>query len=283
MRAYYSKCKLHVVQRVLLIMNSLFRPYIKLDLHGANLFPRDACTRCANEISGLVNALRGMYGLRRVCPAVTSLLLSATTIHLLNLPAEPAATNLSQGIQDLQMMSTNHQFAGECVDIIISLASKWKIALPDDVRTATTFRPGAQRPWQSPASSTFWAASIPRKESSGGARSSGSSTHESPFAPPPSQSHNTSFAPLYSQPSGHMDSAQAQPPFWTPFPGQTMPIGAQHIVPSMGFSDMEAASSPWQVYGSGMGQSAQMNTDPRQQGGHEHMDETQSFQEWHWQ
>src|ERR1700761_617714 len=167
---------------------SLFRPYIKLDLHGANLYPRDTCTTCANEISNLMNALRGMYGLRRVCPAVISLLLSATTIHLLNLPAEPATINLSQGIQDLQTMSTNHQFAAESVDIIVSLANKWGIALPDDVATNRTFRPGTQRSWQSPASSTFWAASIPRKESSGGTRSSDSSSHnDSPFPPPPSQ------------------------------------------------------------------------------------------------
>jgi hypothetical protein len=263
-------------------MRSLFRPYIKLDLQGANLYPRDTCTMCANEISGLVNALRGMYGLRRICPAVTSLLLSATTIHLLNLPAEPAALNLSQGIQDLQAMSTNHHFAAECVEIILSLAAKWNLALPEDVGAATSFGPGASRPWQSPTSSTFWAASIPRKESSGGARSNTSSGHnDSPFAPPP-QSHTSSFAPLYNQQAGQMDQAQAQNPFWTPFPGQTMPIGAQHIVPSMGFAGMEEAPSSWNMFGS-VASSSQMASHPQQRGGPEPMDESHSYQEWNWQ
>lgn len=85
---YYHACVLH-----------LFRPYIKLDLRGANLFPRDTCTYCANEISSLMNALRAMYGLRRVCLAVTGMLLSASTIHLLNLPSEPAVSYLSQALR----------------------------------------------------------------------------------------------------------------------------------------------------------------------------------------
>lgn len=209
-------------------------------------------------------------------------MLSATTIHLLNLPAEPATTNLSQGIQDLQTMSTNHQFAAECVDIIVSLASKWGIALPDDVGTNTPFGSGTQRSWQSPASSTFWAASIPRKESSGGARSSDSSSHnDSPFPPPPSQSLHTPFAPLYNNPSTQLDPPHAQGTFWTPFPGQAMPIPAQHVVPSMGFSGMETTPNQWQMFGSGMGSTSHMNQ--RQQGGQEPMDEGLSFQEWHWQ
>ena len=227
-----------------------------------------------------MSTLRAMYGLRRICPAVPSLLLSATTIHLLNLPTEPAATHLSQGIQDLQTMSTNHPFAAECIDIILSLAGKWKIAIPDEIGSASTFRTG-ERQWQSPSNSSFWAASIPRQDSSGGARSndSAASLNDSPFAPPVSQGHHPSFAPLYNTTLAQFDP---QSTFWTPFPGQTMPIPAQHVVPSMGLSPMESSSGEWQGFGPGMESTSNMNeTRP-----HEHqgtMDANMSFQDWQWQ
>ena len=206
---------------------SLFRPYIKLDLRGAGLFPRDTCTFCANEISALMNALRAMYGLRRVSLAVSSFLMSASTIHLLNLPSDPAAAHLSQGLQDLQSMAVNHQFAARCVDIIRSLAAKWNIALPESAAAVGVFRgPGGPRAWPSPPSSTFFAASIPRKESSSGGsgtRSEGSnpSRADGPFHPPrPGPLHQMSY---YSDPATPVDSARGSNQFWTPFPVQGAP------------------------------------------------------------
>lgn len=146
---------------------SLFRPYIKLDLSGADLYPRDTCTFCANEISSIMNTLRAMYGLRRVNLPVINRLLSSLTIHLLDLPSEPSAVHLTQGLQDLQAMSLNHQFAAKCIEIITSLAAKWNIALPESaVSLATRSKGSTQRQLPSLPSSNFWAATIPRKESS---------------------------------------------------------------------------------------------------------------------
>lgn len=238
---------------------SLFRPYIKLDLSGANLFPRDTCTYCANEISRLMGALRAMYGLRRVCFAVPSILLTAITIHLLNLPAEPSVSHFSQGLQDLQAMSINHPFAARCVEIIRALAIKWNITLPESASVAPAFRLAGQRPWPSPASSTFWAASIPRKQSSGsggGNRSGGSassSQHESPFPPPPNQAQQQSaFSSPFNDSANLLDTnqIQAQGAFWTPFPAQTMPVASQNIVPSMSmdFAMDTNAAQQWQMY-----------------------------------
>ncbi|RMY15072.1 hypothetical protein D0868_01090 [Hortaea werneckii] len=225
---YYYACVLH-----------LFRPYIKLDLRGAGLFPRDTCTFCANEISALMNALRAMYGLRRVCLAVSSFLMSASTIHLLNLPSESASAHLGQGLSDLQAMSVNHQFAARCVDIIRSLANKWNIALPDSAASVNVLRgTGGARGWPSPPSSTFFAASIPRKHSSeSGTRSDGSmnSAADGPFKPPrPTPTHHLSS--FYSDSGGtpvdgvrnnHQPNA-----FWTPFPVQGVPSQPQ------GWNDM---------------------------------------------
>merc|ERR1711939_142779 len=92
------------------------------------------------------NALRAMYGLRRVCLAVSSFLMSASTIHLLNLPSESASAHLGQGLSDLQAMSVNHQFAARCVDIIRSLASKWNIALPDSAASVNSAADGPFKP-----------------------------------------------------------------------------------------------------------------------------------------
>ena len=269
-----------------LTRRSLFRPYIKLDLSGANIHPRDICTVCANEISGLMNALRAMYGLRRVCMAVPGLLLSASTIHLLNLPSEPAASHLSQGLRDLQTLSTNHQFAARCVNIIRSLATKWNIALPEGAASISAFRQPGQRSWSSPTSSNFWAATIPREASSGdpGSSNSATSNHEPPFPPPTSQQQRHGPVPTYYGDSTmRLDANQMQNPFWTPFPGQTMPVQHQDIVPSMsmGLSAMENPVTQWQAFGSRAG-GPMMQHDSREQSTSGRIDESMNYA-WQWQ
>lgn len=209
---------------------SLFRPYIKLDLRGAGLYPKDACTFYANEISALMNALRAMYGLRRVCLSVTSFAMSACTIHLLNLPSEQSAAHLTQGLQDLQAMSINHQFAARCVEIIRSLAVKWDIALPETAATVLVFRGADSRPWSSPPPSTFFAASIPRQQSAESGTKSGSSVssrQDGPFNPPRQSQQSQPFSPFYSDPSTPLDPSQTQTTFWTPFPVQGFPTQSQ--------------------------------------------------------
>ena len=210
-------------------VSSLFRPYIKLDLRSANLYPRHTCMVCADQISTLMNVLRALYGLRRVCLAVSGLLLSASTIHLLNLPNEPAATNLSQALQDLEAMSTNHRFAARCVDIVRALSSKWNVALPEDAAAVTIYRTAARSSdISSSPLSTFFAASIHRKLSSEDRARSGESItnqHDSRFRPPGQPS---SPSPFDSNPPTPRDP-RAQMPFWTPFPAQGMPVPQQDL------------------------------------------------------
>ncbi|EME38553.1 hypothetical protein DOTSEDRAFT_75913 [Dothistroma septosporum NZE10] len=246
---YYYGCVLH-----------LFRPYIKLDLRAVNLYPRDTCTHCANEISALMNALRAMYGLRRVALVVVSLVLSASTIHLLNLPSEEAAAHLSQGLHDLEAISVNHRFAARAVDIVRSLSSKWNIALRESAAAVSVYRMGLQREIASPPPSTFFAASIPRKHSSeGGTRSADSGYKESPFAPPSATSHplqrqqqqhsQNQIGLFYTDPTTPLDPNQTQPAFWTPFPTQVMPM-PHHDMGStmMEFSGLEDQQN-WHLYG----------------------------------
>lgn len=235
MSPFHASCHIRRLTR----STSLFRPYIKLDLRGANLFPRDTCTFCANEISGLTNALRAMYGLRRVCLPVTGFLLSASTIHLLNLPSETSGRHLSQAMHDLQAMSTNHLFAGRCVDIIRSLATKWKINLPEDAPSVSPRRTNGRTTDANSPKSAFYSASIPRQNSSqSGTRSADSHDshaaskpvkHESPFAPPNPSSHPRDANPstnsgYYGEQFPSMDQiSMQQQSYWLPFPVQSMP------------------------------------------------------------
>jgi hypothetical protein len=85
--------------------------------------------------------MQSMYGLRRVCLPVVDFVYSASTIHLLNLPSETAYQYLGQAMQALQTMSTNHTFAGRCVNAIRSLALEWHIIMPGDDLSRTACQP----------------------------------------------------------------------------------------------------------------------------------------------
>lgn len=273
-----------------LTLCSLFRPYIKLDLSGANLFPRDTCTFCANEISSIMNTLRAMYGLRRVNLPVVNRVLSSLTIHLLNLPSEPSAAHLAQGLQDLQAMSLNHQFAARAIEIITSLAAKWNIALPESAVAVPPRNKGAKQ-FPSPPSSTFWAASIPRKESSDNSSRSASSQRGSPFVPPTTQPHrHNSFSPVYGDSVPPLDPTNASTAFWTPFPLQNAPVPQQSIVPSMpmDMTPTDPSSDQWHSFQSPMSSATShpqqvqppQNVQPHNLQG---MMDGLAFQGWQWQ
>jgi len=238
-----------------------------------------------------MSALRAMYGLRRVPLPVTGLLLSASTVHLLNLPSEQAASNLSQAMHDLRSMSTNHYFAGRCVDIIRALAAKWHIRLPESMPATSPFQLGNKLSLSSPPQSAFFAPSIPRQTSSGsGAISSESksSLNDSPFAPPPGpppqqqqQQHQHQSSLQYDDPFATMDPCQMQSAFWLPFPLQGMPTlpldGTEHSV-LMGFGEHSAET--WQHYNMPFMESAQHHAQ-QQQNQHQNLQAQQQQQHLH--
>lgn len=243
-----------------------------------------------------MNTLRAMYGLRRVNLAVVNRLMSALTIHLLNLPSEPSASNLAQGLQDLQAISLNHLFAGRCIEIITSLAAKWNIALPDAaVSIPPRNRANLQRQLPSPPSSSFWAASIPRKESSDNSSRSGESVasqRTSPFMPSTSQppGQQGPYPPFYNDSGSSLDLSQPSNAFWTPFPLQNAPIPQQNVVPSMSM-EMAPVDSPTGHQWPGVFSSPLSATPshPHQQQHHHPQQNLQgvmdgiAFQGWQWQ
>lgn len=137
-------------------IDSLFRPFMKLDLSAIGLYPHEICNYCATEISSLMNALRGMYGLRRMTLSVTVILMSAATVHLLNLPSQSATMHLTQALQDLHTMSVNHRYASSCLEMIHRLASQWGIPLPESAKTMSPFQSSEPMHHTAPQMSVFF-------------------------------------------------------------------------------------------------------------------------------
>ncbi|KAH0543659.1 hypothetical protein FGG08_002097 [Glutinoglossum americanum] len=116
----------------------LFRPFLKVRLLGSTVSPRAACTQSAEEISRLMTTYRDMYGLRRIVVLAAHIILSSSTILLLNLPCPKASRNLVQCIRDLEEMSAHNIFCYRSLDIIRSLAQKWSIAIPEEAQPRDT-------------------------------------------------------------------------------------------------------------------------------------------------
>ena len=246
--------------------------------------------------------LRALYGLRRTCQLVPSLVLSASTIHLLNLPSEESSDQLRQGVADLQAMSTNHRFAARCIEIIQSLGAKWHIALPEGISSMSSL---SYDRLPSPSSSNFWTASIPQHqsfESSGGTGSivSPHSRQDAAFLQyihpsqqqqqhhqqqPQQQQQQEPFQSIFDNTAMEMDPGQAQSQFWTPFPAQTMPLPPQAILPSMPsrFSPIDESSSRWPVPNERVrGQAAQFRGDEEAASFPGETQQTEGYGNWRW-
>lgn len=184
-------------------------------------------------------------------------------------------------------MSVNHQFAARCIEIITSLAAKWNIALPEAiVSMPLRNKTGTQRQFPSPTASTFWAASIPRKESSDNSSKSGSSQRDSPFLPPTTQpQRHNSFSPIYSESGAPLDlNSASSSSFWTPFPLQNAPVPPHNVVPSMNNVDLSTPIDHSSAHWPGVFNSP-LNTatsHPQQSNLHGMMDGI-AFQGWQWQ
>ena len=236
-----------------------------------------------------MGTLRATYGLRRVSLVAVGVLLPASTIHLLNLPSEQSFAHLNQGLQDFQSMSLNHPFAARCAEIIRALADKWNIPLPECMVAAKS---AGLRQWSSDPPQTFWAASVPRTESSdSGTRSDESiSDHrESSFRHSPCslEQQHASFSPVFTGTTIPSGADQPHDAFWTPFAAQTMPVPPQNILQSMPMDyvqQMEGQAPQWNMYDNlGAHPASNMISNHYLHERPAHMDETMNFGGWHWQ
>jgi hypothetical protein len=136
------------------VLLHLFRLLLRVDIVDCAFSPRDICTQAAESVSKLAEQYEGLYGLGRVCVILSHCLLSASTIHLLNLPSPSASHHLVRAVRNLCDMSARHSFAGRCVRVLYSLAQKWDIRLPEQVEQLMSgVRSGLQQ--QPPPSDYF--------------------------------------------------------------------------------------------------------------------------------
>ncbi|TVY91936.1 Nitrogen assimilation transcription factor [Lachnellula willkommii] len=106
----------------------LFRPFIKLDIIGSGLSPRNVCSQAAEAITTLVNSYSKLYTLRRTPSFVPCFVLTSSIAHVVTLGTTKVGRELlQQGIQDLREMQTCHGFAVRALDILHYLISAWEV------------------------------------------------------------------------------------------------------------------------------------------------------------
>ncbi|KAI9793529.1 MAG: hypothetical protein M1816_007962 [Peltula sp. TS41687] len=204
----------------------LFRPFLKVDLLDSSISPRAICTESAENISILADGYRNLYTLRRECVLMSHCLLSASTIHLLNLPSPRASRYITDDLRNLNEASVCHGFAGRCLRIIQTLAQKWEITLPEEASrigsTSSTERPSPSE--SSEYLLTPWGGSMqPRMRRD--------SVTE--LVPTDETALSASLSDL----------------FWTPFPYQGIPLQATLAPSPMDISSMlDVTGNDWEQY-----------------------------------
>ena len=84
----------------------------------------------------LIERYERLYGLRRACLIIGHCILSACIVFLVDLSAPNATRNLELGLRSLRDITVNHALADRCIKILISLAKKWNLELPPNVKAA---------------------------------------------------------------------------------------------------------------------------------------------------
>jgi hypothetical protein len=106
----------------------LFRPFIKLDIMGSGVSPRDVCHQAAQAISTLVTSYDQLYTLRRTPSFVPYFALTSTITHLVALGNRQAsAERFHQGMSHLRVMNQCHGFAVHARQILYFLSSQWNV------------------------------------------------------------------------------------------------------------------------------------------------------------
>ncbi|TVY75969.1 Nitrogen assimilation transcription factor nit-4 [Lachnellula suecica] len=106
----------------------LFRPFIKLDIVGSKISPRDVCSQAADAISTLVHSYSQLYSLRRTPSFVPYFVLTSGITHVVTLGASRGGPeNLHQGVQYLREMQSCHEFANRAVDILHYFIRDWEV------------------------------------------------------------------------------------------------------------------------------------------------------------
>ncbi|KAF2809283.1 uncharacterized protein BDZ99DRAFT_443474 [Mytilinidion resinicola] len=261
---YYHTCIVH-----------LFRPLMKVDILHSDIRPREVCIDSANTVSDIMRLYRRHYSLRSCNLLLTHILLSITTVHLINSSNPVSRRNLIDGLRAMEDMSTCHYFTARTFKIIYNLCQKWNLPFPDELKSSPLV-PVAEPPLTSPPPRTTnffdnydaiqppngpqpprteYPSATPedsaRRESLTMFTPQTLASASSSLPPRSSTTTNTTSPPLTFASSPNNAQGPAAAPaeeqlFWTPFQGQGVPLlgNNMHVSP-MDLSSMLGAVDQW--------------------------------------
>jgi hypothetical protein len=114
----------------------LFRPFLKAKFTDSDISPREVCRAAANAISDIFAQHRHLYGLVGIYTFQVHCLLTACTIHVINLPAIASTAYLTAACNSFQDLIPRCEWAAGCLNILKGLVQKWHIILPLEAETA---------------------------------------------------------------------------------------------------------------------------------------------------
>lgn len=114
----------------------LFRPFLKATIDYSDVVPRDVCREAANMISDLWQEHHSVYGLSGIYMFQVHCLLTACTIHIINVPTISANRHLTQACNIFQELISRNEWARSSLVVLRGLAEKWRLVLPLEVEEA---------------------------------------------------------------------------------------------------------------------------------------------------
>lgn len=115
----------------------LFRPFLKAKIiNSPEILPRDVCRQSANEISNLFSHHVAMFGYNGLWMFQVHCLLTACTIHIINIPTIAATTRLTAACNSLQNLTDRNQWASSSLKILRGLVEKWNLIIPQEADEA---------------------------------------------------------------------------------------------------------------------------------------------------
>lgn len=114
----------------------LFRPFLKAKFTESDISPREVCRQSANAISDIFAQHRRLYDLVGIYTFQVHCLLTACTIHIINVPTISSTNYLTAACDSFQDLVHRNEWATGSLNIIKGLVQKWNIILPIEAETA---------------------------------------------------------------------------------------------------------------------------------------------------
>ncbi|KAF2669508.1 hypothetical protein BT63DRAFT_262961 [Microthyrium microscopicum] len=134
---------LHIYYHAAVLL--LFRPFLRAKFTESDIVPSELCRQSATAISELFAKHLSLYGTTGIYTFQIQCLLTACTIHLINLPAISSATALRAACEAFNDLVTHNTWALASIKLIKDLVGKWSVILPGDVEDAL-YRSHAELP-----------------------------------------------------------------------------------------------------------------------------------------